>query len=64
MTINIFILKGDLNGEKRSVAFLFLSGIYAAGKRFYSAGSRWTHRLTIFHCLFEGKNVNSTLEWG
>ena len=27
MTINIFILKGDLNGENRSGAFLFLSGI-------------------------------------
>ena len=28
MTINIFVLKGDLNGENRSGAFLFLSGIY------------------------------------
>ena len=27
MTINIFVLKGDLNGENRSDAFLFLSGI-------------------------------------
>ena len=27
MTINIFVLKGDLNGENRSGAFLFLSGI-------------------------------------
>ena len=27
MTINIFVLKGDLNGESRSGAFLFLSGI-------------------------------------
>ena len=27
MTINIFVLKGDLNAEKRSGAFLFLSGI-------------------------------------
>ena len=26
-TINIFVLKGDLNGENRSGAFLFLSGI-------------------------------------
>ena len=25
---NIFVLKGDLNGENRSGAFLFLSGIY------------------------------------
>ena len=28
MTINIFVLKGDLNGKNRSGAFLFLSGIY------------------------------------
>ena len=28
MTINIFVLKGDLNEENRSGAFLFLSGIY------------------------------------
>ena len=28
MTINIFILKRDLNGANRSGAFLFLSGIY------------------------------------
>ena len=28
MTINIFVLKGDLNGESCSGAFLFLSGIY------------------------------------
>ena len=27
MTINIFVLKRDLNGENRSGAFLFLSGI-------------------------------------
>ena len=27
MTINIFVLKGDLNGENRSGAFLFLLGI-------------------------------------
>ena len=27
MTNNIFELKGDLNGENRSGAFLFLSGI-------------------------------------
>ena len=27
MTINIFVLNGDLNGENRSGAFLFLSGI-------------------------------------
>ena len=27
MTIDIFVLKGDLNGENRSGAFLFLSGI-------------------------------------
>ena len=27
MTINIFVLKGELNGENRSGAFLFLSGI-------------------------------------
>ena len=28
MAINIFVLKGDLNGENRSGAFLFLSGIF------------------------------------
>ena len=28
MTINIFVLKGDLNGENRSGALLFLSGIF------------------------------------
>ena len=28
MTINIYILKGDLNGENYSGAFLFLFGIY------------------------------------
>ena len=29
MTINIFVLKGDLDGENRSGAFLFfLSGIF------------------------------------
>ena len=27
MTIDIFVFKGDLNGENRSGAFLFLSGI-------------------------------------
>ena len=27
MTINIFVLKGDLNGENRSGVFLFLLGI-------------------------------------
>ena len=31
MTIYIFVLKGDLNGENRSGAFLFLSGIYVIG---------------------------------
>ena len=30
MTLNIFLLKGDLNGENRSGAFLFLSGIVFA----------------------------------
>ena len=30
MTINIFVLKGDLNGKNRSGAFLFLSGIELA----------------------------------
>ena len=29
MTINIFVLKGDLNGENRSGAFLFLPSIVA-----------------------------------
>ena len=28
MTINIFVLKGELNGKNPSGAFLFLSGIY------------------------------------
>ena len=28
MTINIFVLKGELNGKNRSGAFLFLSRIY------------------------------------
>ena len=28
MTINIFVLKGDLNGENSSGAFLFLPGIF------------------------------------
>ena len=28
MTIDIFVLKGDLNRENRSGAFLFLLGIY------------------------------------
>ena len=28
MTIDIFVLKGDLNGENRSGAFLFLLGIH------------------------------------
>ena len=28
MTINIFVFKGDLNGEIRSGAFLFLLGIF------------------------------------
>ena len=28
MTINIFVFKGDLNGENRSGAFLFFLGIY------------------------------------
>ena len=27
IALNIFVLKGDLNGENRSGAFLFLSGI-------------------------------------
>ena len=27
MTINIFVLKGELNGKNRSGAFLFLLGI-------------------------------------
>ena len=31
MTINVFVLKGDLNGENRSGAFLFLSGIHIRG---------------------------------
>ena len=31
MTIYIFILKGDFNGENRSGAFLFLSGIVIVG---------------------------------
>ena len=31
MTINIFVLKGELNGKNRSGAFLFLSGIIAQG---------------------------------
>ena len=32
MTINIFVLKGDLNGENRSGAFLFC-WVYIAGPR-------------------------------
>ena len=28
MTINIFVLKGDLNGENRGGVFLILSGIF------------------------------------
>ena len=32
MTITIFVLKGDLNGENRSGAFLFLLGIYVSYK--------------------------------
>ena len=32
MTINIFVLKGDLNGKSCSGVFLFLLGIY---KEFY-----------------------------
>ena len=34
MTINIFVFKGDLNGENRSGAFLFLSGIYVYSTKF------------------------------
>ena len=30
MAINIFALKGELNGENRSGAFLFLSGIFVS----------------------------------
>ena len=29
MAINVFVLKGELNGENRSGVFLFLSGIYS-----------------------------------
>ena len=35
MTINIFVLKGDLNGENRSGAFLFLPGIVFFFVNFY-----------------------------
>ena len=28
MKSNVFVIKGELNGENRSGAFLFLSGIY------------------------------------
>ena len=34
MTINIFVLKGDLNGENRSSAFLFLLGILRYSRDF------------------------------
>ena len=32
MTINIFVLKGELNGKNRSGAFLFLSDIFYTSK--------------------------------
>ena len=34
MTINIFLLKGDLKGENRSGAFLFLSGIFGLNQSY------------------------------
>ena len=41
----------------RNVAFHWLTSEYAAGKRFYAAGSRWanTRNKVHFHCLFEEK---------
>ena len=41
MTIKISVLKGDLNGENRSGAFLFLLGIYVSSYFSLEAAS-WT----------------------
>ena len=43
MTISIFVLKGDLNGENHSGAFLFLSGIYQTVCKLH---------FCILHCMY------------
>ena len=41
--------------------------IYAAGKRFYASGSRWTYwrnKVQVMFTVFLKGNVNSAFEWG
>ena len=51
MTIYIFVLKGDLNGENRSGAFLFLPGIYYINvlSMFIESLKYWTTNAEILH---------------
>ena len=56
MTIYIFVLKGNLNGENRSGAFLFLPGIYTVKTR-YCLGEQillqcYTILNETFACVF------------
>ena len=55
MTINIFELKGDLNGENRSGAFLFLSGIFH--KLFFTLFLHLT--VGFLHITFNLTDLNS-----
>ena len=50
MTINIYVLKGDLNGENRSGAFLFLSGIYTVKWKIFASPN-----FRVFASKHEGK---------
>ena len=45
MTINIFVLKGDLNGKNRSGAYLFLSGIFELAHEILVLKSNYKHRV-------------------
>ena len=51
MTINSFVLKGELNGENRSGAFLFLSGIYSQIEFEGNMTYNMRHALNTMFCL-------------
>ena len=52
MTINIFVFKGDLNGESRSGAFLFLPGILKAIKNATGTSVIFPINISLIHFVF------------
>ena len=51
MTNNIFVLKGELNGENRSGAFLFLLGIgYSFGRKILNIDVKLLIHCALISC--------------